>query len=118
MNLLTMILISLVVVLHVYFLILEMFLWTRPLGMKTFRLKPEFAQATKVLAMNQGLYNGFLAAGLLWGLLAKSNAVPISIFFLSCVIVAGLFGGITANKKIITIQALPAMLAMTALLIS
>ena len=105
-----------VALLHIYFMILEMFFWTKPFGMKTFGLKPDFAQASKVLAMNQGLYNGFLAAGLIWALLADDNARQISAFFLGCVILAGIFGAITANRKILFIQALPGLLALATLL--
>lgn len=101
--------------LHIYFMILEMFFWTRPLGMKIFRLKPDFAQASKMLAMNQGLYNGFLAAGLIWGLLADNNADAILNFFLICIFLAGVMGAMTANMKILYIQALPALLALLAL---
>jgi putative membrane protein len=101
---------ALVALLHVYFLILEMFLWTRPFGMRTFGLTPEFAAASKALAANQGLYNGFLAAGLAWGLFLGSD--PVSIFFLACVVVAGVFGAITASRKILWAQALPGAVAL------
>lgn len=103
---------SLVALLHVYFLILEMFLWTRPLGLKTFRNTPEKAQATRVLAANQGLYNGFLAAGLFWGLF---DHLPMLVnFMLGCVIVAGCYGAYSVNKRIFFIQAVPAILAVAA----
>jgi putative membrane protein len=103
-------LIALVALLHLYFLIIEMFLWDKPKGMKTFNLTPEFAKASKVLAANQGLYNGFLAAGLLWGLYL--NETKIMVFFLICVIVAGIYGALTANKRILFVQALPAAVAL------
>jgi putative membrane protein len=104
------IVIIIVALLHIYFLILEMFFWDKPLGLKTFKLTPDFAKASKVLAANQGLYNGFLAAGLLWGL--WRNDVAIQTFFLSCVLVAGLYGALTVGKKILYIQALPAALGL------
>ncbi|MDR3429328.1 MULTISPECIES: DUF1304 domain-containing protein [Silvimonas] len=106
------ILVALVAALHVYFLVLEMFFWDKPLGRKVFRLTPEFATASKVLAANQGLYNGFLAAGLLWGLLLGPTGFAVKIFFLSCVIVAGVFGALTVGKKILFVQALPAVVAL------
>jgi len=103
-------LVALVALLHVYFLVLEMVFWDKPLGRKTFGLTPEFATQSKALAMNQGLYNGFLAAGLVWGLLTPGPHVEV--FFLSCVIVAGVFGAVTVSKKILYVQALPALLAL------
>ncbi len=106
------ILVILVALLHAYFLILEMFLWDKPKGMKIFGTTKEFATASKALAANQGLYNGFLSAGLIWGLLAKNNGHDIKIFFLSCVIVAGLYGAKTVNKRIFFVQALPAIIAL------
>ncbi|MCA9733338.1 DUF1304 domain-containing protein [candidate division KSB1 bacterium] len=108
----------LVVILHIYFLVLEMFLWDKPFGRKTFGLKAEFATQSKTLAANQGLYNGFLAAGLLWGLAGGPAGMQIKIFFLSCVIVAGVFGALTVNKKILYIQALPAIIALGLLLMA
>ena len=107
-------LVALVAILHVYFLILEMFLWTRPLGLKTFRNSPEKAAETRVLAANQGLYNGFLAAGLVWGLVqgAPAFALEIKAFFLLCVIVAGVYGAITVSRRILYVQAAPAALAL------
>ena len=108
--------IAIVALLHLYFLVLEMFLWDKPFGMKTFRLTPERAAATKSLAMNQGLYNGFLAAGLAWGLVLGPAGFAIKVFFLACVIVAGVFGAATASRKILFIQALPAVLALGLLL--
>lgn len=110
--------VAIVALLHIYFMILEMIFWTRPLGIKTFGLKPDFAQSTKVLAANQGLYNGFLAAGLLWGLLQGQDGQAVKLFFLACVIIAGIFGAITANTRILYIQALPGLLATVALLIT
>jgi putative membrane protein len=104
--------VALVALLHVYFLVLEMFLWDKPLGMRIFRLTPEFAKATKALAANQGLYNGFLAAGLAWGLMLGAAGDPIKIFFLACVIVAGAVGAATVNLRILWVQALPAAIAL------
>ena len=103
---------GLVALLHLYFLVLEMFLWTHAAGRKAFGMTPEQAQATKVLAANQGLYNGFLAAGLCWSLLLGPAGAAIRLFFLSCVLVAGLYGGITASRKIVLVQALPALIAL------
>jgi putative membrane protein len=108
--------VALVALLHVYFLVLEMFFWTRPLGLRTFRLTPEFAAASKSLAANQGLYNGFLAAGLVWGLIL--GGAPIEIFFLACVIVAGVFGALTASRKILWVQAFPGAVALALVLIA
>ena len=102
-----------VALLHAYFLVLEMFLWDRPFGLKTFGMTPEKAAATKPLAMNQGLYNGFLAAGLLWSLAAGP---AVAIFFLACVIVAGVFGALTASRKILLVQALPGAIALALVL--
>jgi len=97
---------------HLYILVLEMFLWTKPAGLRAFGLSPEFAEQTAVLAANQGLYNGFLAAGLIWALVRKENGNSIRVFFLSCVIVAGVFGAITAKPSILYVQAAPALLAL------
>ncbi len=105
-------LVALVALLHFYFLVLEMFLRDRPFGMRTFRLTPEFAAASKSLAMNQGLYNGFLVAGLLWGLALGDAGYAIKLFFLGCVIVAGLFGALTVNRKILWVQAVPGAIAL------
>jgi putative membrane protein len=107
-------LIALVAALHVYFLVLEMFLWTKPLGLKTFRNSPEKAQESAVLAANQGLYNGFLAAGLIWGLVqpVPGFAFQIKVFFLLCVIVAGVYGAATVSRRILYVQAAPAALAL------
>ena len=108
------VLVALVALLHVYFLVLEMFLWTRPLGLKTFRNTPEKAADSAVLAANQGLYNGFLAAGLVWGLVqgVPAFAFQIKIFFLICVIVAGIYGAVTVSRRILFVQALPAAIAL------
>ena len=110
--------IGFVALLHAYFLVLEMFLWTKPYGMRTFKLTPEFAAATKGLAANQGLYNGFLVAGLIWGLALGAAGIHVKVFFLACVIVAGLFGGATVNKNILFVQAVPGILALALLLAS
>ena len=115
MHMIAQVLVGLVAVLHIYFLVLEMFLWDTPYGRKTFRLTPEFSAASKALAANQGLYNGFLAAGLIWGLFLGPGGWMIEIFFLTCVIVAGLYGAWTVNRKILYVQALPALLALIAL---
>lgn len=104
----------LVALLHVYFLVLEMFLWTKPLGLKVFRQSAQAAEQSKVLAANQGLCNGFLAAGLLYGVTTSSR--EFAMFFLACVVIAGLYGAATANKRIFFFQALPALLAIGALL--
>jgi putative membrane protein len=111
------ILVALVALLHVYFLVLEMFLWTKPLGLKTFRQSPETAAGSAVLAANQGLYNGFLAAGLIWGLVHPTPAFAFQIkaFFLSCVIIAGLYGAATVSRRILFVQAAPAVLALIVL---
>ena len=111
-------LVGVVALLHAGFLVLEMFLWTAPLGLKTFNMTPEVAASSKVLAANQGLYNGFLAAGLVWGLIATQSATAIKVFFLGCAIVAGLFGAATAKPSILLVQALPAALALLAVLAS
>jgi len=107
-------LVGLIAVLHVWILVLEMFLWTKPFGLKTFGQSRETAEASKVLAANQGLYNGFLAAGLAWGLIGGDGAVKL--FFVACVLVAGIYGGLTAKRSILYVQALPALLALVALL--
>ena len=108
------ILVAVVAALHVYFLILEMFLWTKPLGLKTFRNSTEKATESAVLAANQGLYNGFLAAGLVWGLVHPNAAFAfqIKVFFLLCVIVAGVYGTMTVSRRILYVQAAPAALAL------
>ncbi len=112
------IVVGLVALLHLYFLVLEMFLWDKPAGLRAFGQTLEKAQATKVLAANQGLYNGFLAAGLIWGICLGVNGTPIKVFFLSCVLVAGVYGAITASQKILYIQALPAAIGLALLALS
>ena len=109
------ILIALVALLHIYFMVLEMFFWTKPFGRRAFGLSAEFAEASKRLAANQGLYNGFLAAGLVWGLLLGDAGTPIKVFFLGCVILAGVFGALTVSRKILWVQAVPAAVALTLL---
>jgi putative membrane protein len=118
MSIVVTVLIALVALLHVYFMVLEMFLWDKPIGMKVFRNSPEKAEATKVLAANQGLYNGFLAAGLIVGLLMGAAGFHFKLFFLVCVIVAGVYGAATFSKKILYVQALPAALALAALFLA
>lgn len=112
MSLIASIVVALVALLHIYFLVLEMFLWDKPAGLKAFGQTPESAAATKVLAANQGLYNGFLAAGLLWGLWLGPAGFGVKVFFLLCVLVAGLYGAATASRKILFVQALPAALGL------
>lgn len=109
------IVVLLVGLLHVYILVLEMFLWDKPRGLKAFGLTPELAAQTKVLAANQGLYNGFLAAGLFWGLWLGDAGYAIKVFFLLCVLIAGLYGAATANKRILFVQAVPAAIALVLL---
>ncbi|WP_200843472.1 DUF1304 domain-containing protein [Pantoea sp. 18069] len=109
------ILIGLVVAIHCYIVVLEMLLWEKPAGRRAFGLTPEFAAQTRTLAANQGLYNGFLAAGLFYGLARGSAGLEFQWFFLACVLIAGLYGGFTASRKILLIQALPAGLALLAL---
>jgi putative membrane protein len=109
-NLLT----GLVAAIHVYIVILEMLLWTRPAGRRAFGTTPEFAESTRVLAANQGLYNGFLAAGLIWGIWLGDAGDPVKIFFLLCVAVAGMFGAATVGMRILLIQTAPAALALAA----
>ena len=110
-------LIVLVAGLHVYFLVLEMFLWKSPFGRRTFGMSADLAASTATLAANQGLYNGFLAAGLVWGLVAYGVVAgrPVLTFFLACVVVAGVFGAVTVSRRILFVQALPAVLAAAAL---
>ena len=106
--------VALVALLHLYFLVLEMFCWERPLGLRTFGLTPEFAKASRALAANQGLYNGFLAAGLVWGLIAYGvvSGRGILTFFLLCIIVAGVYGAVTVSRRILLVQAVPAAVAL------
>ena len=118
MNIVANIAVALVAALHGYFLVLEMFLWTKPTGLQTFGLTPQFAEASKTLAANQGLYNGFLAAGLLWGLFAPAGGYPFKLLFLGCVVVAGLFGGFTVGTNILWVQALPGAIALALVLLA
>lgn len=111
------VLVALVALIHIYILVLEMFLWDKPFGRKVFGSSAEFASASKVLAANQGLYNGFLAAGLIWGLSLGPAGHAVQLFFLACVIVAGLYGAATVGIKILFVQAVPAALAVAALLL-
>ena len=110
--------VAFVALLHAYFLVLEMFLWDKPTGLRTFGHTAEHAAASKVLAANQGLYNGFLAAGLVWGLTLGSAGTGVKVFFLVCVIVAGVYGAATAAKKILYVQALPAVAALALVLLA
>ncbi len=116
MTIVMQVLVVLVAALHAYFLVLEMFLWTKPAGRQAFGLDREFAEQTKALAANQGLYNGFLAAGLLWGLIRDDTATLV--FFLGCVIVAGVYGALTVSRRILVVQAVPAALALLAVLLA
>ena len=109
------ILVIIVAVLHLYFLVLEMFFWTKPFGRQAFGLSAEFAEASRGLAANQGLYNGFLAAGLLWGVSLGDAGFAIKLFFLVCVLVAGVFGALTVSRKILWVQAAPAAVAIVLL---
>ena len=118
MVLLANIAIAAIAALHIYILALEMFLWETPRGLKAFGLTPEFARASKVLAANQGLYNGFLAAGLIWGLWLGAGGRPIVIFFLMCVVAAGIFGAATASRKILYVQAIPGLIALALTLLA
>jgi putative membrane protein len=107
-------LVGLVAALHLWFLVLEMFLWTKPAGRRVFATDAEFAERSKALAANQGLYNGFLVAGLVWGLVA--DQADVQLFFLACVIVAGLYGAATVNQRILVVQAVPGLIAFAAVL--
>jgi putative membrane protein len=111
------VLVGLVALIHLYILVLEMFLWDTPKGRKVFGTTPEFAAESKVLAANQGLYNGFLAAGLLWSLWLGAGGRSIALFFLTGVVVLGLYGAVTASRKILFVQALPAAVAIAAVLL-
>jgi putative membrane protein len=117
MSTVSIVLVTLVALLHVYFLVLEMFLWTKPAGRRAFGTTQEQAEQSKVLAANQGLYNGFLAAGLFWSLTRGADGRAIAIFFLACVIVAGVFGAATASRKILFVQSLPAAVALGAVVL-
>ena len=110
--------VGLIALLHVYILVLEMFLWDKPAGLRAFGQSQEAATASKVLAANQGLYNGFLAAGLIWGLSLGAGGNAIKVFFLCCVLVAGLYGAATASRKILFVQAVPAAIGLALLLLS
>ena len=110
--------VALIALLHVYILVLEMFLWDKPAGLRAFGQTQEAATASKVLAANQGLYNGFLAAGLIWGLSLGANGTSVKVFFLSCVLLAGLYGAMTASRKILFIQAIPAAIGLGLVLLS
>ncbi|GLQ49313.1 DUF1304 domain-containing protein [Dyella flava] len=119
MSILASIVVTIIALMHVWFLILEMLLWDKPTGRRAFGLTAEFAAQTKVLAANQGLYNGFLAAGLFWGLLlGGSEGAHVKLFFLGCVLVAGLFGGFTATRKVLWIQGLPAAIGLALVLLA
>jgi putative membrane protein len=110
--------VALVALLHVYILVLEMFLWDKPRGLRAFGQSLEQARASKVLAANQGLYNGFLAAGLFWGLCLGAGGTAVKVFFLSCVLVAGLYGAATASRRILFVQAVPAAVGLALVLLA
>jgi putative membrane protein len=110
--------VGVIAVVHVYILVLEMFLWDKPAGLRAFGQSREAAAASKVLAANQGMYNGFLAAGLIWGLSLGPDGTSVKIFFLSCVLVAGLFGAATASRKILYVQAVPAAIGLILVLLA
>jgi len=113
MSLASQVLTGVVAALHLYILVLEMFLWATPVGQRVFRRSAADQESTKVLAANQGLYNGFLAAGLVWSIVGgDAIAIPVRVFFLSCVAIAGIYGGLTALRKILFIQAAPSVLAL------
>ena len=119
MTIVAVVLIGVTALLHLWFLVLEMFLWRTPFGMRTFGLSPQTAEATATLAANQGLYNGILAAGLGWSLVApEPTAFAFRVFFLVAVIVAGIFGGVTVSRRVMLVQALPAALALGAVLLA
>ena len=112
------VLVAFVAIEHLGFLVLEMFLWSTPLGLQVFQLTPEFAEQSSALAANQGLYNGFLAAGLFWSLVREGDAFAIKIFFLTCVVVAGVFGALTAKSSILFVQGAPALAALVLVVLS
>jgi putative membrane protein len=118
MSVIANIVVGLVALVHLYILVLEMFLWDKPAGLRAFGQTKEAAAASKVLAANQGLYNGFLAAGLLWGLALGANGTSVKVFFLACVLIAGLYGAVTASRKILFIQAIPAAIGLALVLLS
>ena len=108
--------IGLVALLHAYFLVLEMFLWDKAYGRRVFKTTPEFAAASKTLAANQGLYNGFLVAGLVWGMAMGEAGLQVKVFFLACVVIAGVFGAVTASRNILFAQAIPGIIALALVL--
>ena len=110
--------VGLVALVHVYILVLEMFLWDKPAGLRAFGQTKEAAAASKVLAANQGLYNGFLAAGLIWGLSLGADGTSVKVFFLTCVLIAGVYGAVTANRRILFVQAIPAAIGLALVLLS
>jgi putative membrane protein len=112
------IVVGLVALVHVYILVLEMFLWDKPTGLRAFGQTKEEAAASKVLAANQGLYNGFLAAGLLWGLSLGADGTGVKVFFLVCVLIAGVYGALTASRRILFVQAIPAAIGLALVLLS
>ncbi|WP_066272941.1 DUF1304 domain-containing protein [Hydrogenophaga palleronii] len=118
MSLIASIAVALIALLHIYILVLEMFLWDKPAGMRAFGQTPQSAAATKVMAGNQGLYNGFLAAGLLWGLWLGPEGFGVKVFFLLCVLIAGLYGAATASRKILFVQVVPATIGLVLLYLS
>ncbi len=118
MSLLANIVVALVALIHLYILVLEMFLWDKPAGLRAFGMTPAAAAASKVLAANQGLYNGFLAAGLIWGLSLGADGQGVKLFFLLCVLIAGLYGAATASKTILYVQALPAAIGLVLVLLA
>lgn len=118
MSIVASIVVGLVALQHIYFLVLEMFLWEKPAGLRAFGQSKEAAKASKVLAANQGLYNGFLAAGLFWGLSLGRGGTGVQIFFLSCVLIAGLFGAVTVSRKILYVQAIPAAIGLALLFLT
>lgn len=118
MNILALILVAVVALAHIGFMVLEMFFWTSPYALSSFNMSPEFAKATTVMMANQGLYNGFLAAGLVWGMVTHVRGTGIMKFFLACAVIAGAFGAATVKPSIFYVQALPAVLAFLALLVS
>ena len=119
MEYLPLIFVALVAIEHLYILVLEMFMWTKPRALKVFGMTKEVAQSSKTLAANLGLYNGFLAAGLIWGLVHPTPAIgeQVQIFFLSCVLVAAIYGGLSAKRSILIVQGLPALIALSLVLI-
>ncbi|WP_020559391.1 DUF1304 domain-containing protein [Thiofilum flexile] len=118
MQILAILAVLFVAAIHVYILVLEMFLWDTPKGRQAFGTSAEFASASKVLAANQGLYNGFLAAGLIWGILRGAAGQELILFCLVCVVVAGIYGAVTASRKILYVQALPGMIALVLALLA